>query len=273
MSIEELQKEIEFYYKQKNIALCRFNALEKIIKYIRLVYKDDTIDITFLTQIEKQKLKLLYENQKENKKLNKAENQAINDIYNHLMKNKKDNLFIPKAINNSIPQNNNKNYKQGLEPWIGKNPKILILGSMPGDESIRQQTYYADISHNSFWKIMYSLFMKKENQDNKEFITSHNIALWDCVQSGIRIGSLDNGFNDKTVIPNDLESLINQYPTIKTIILNGKGKTYQYYRKFFSQIKINHLIVLDSTSNTCSKTFDYKKQEWAIIKDLIKHKQ
>lgn len=167
----------------------------------------------------------------------------------------------------------NKDYKQGLEPWVGKNPKVLILGSMPGDESIRQQTYYANISHNSFWKIMYYLFTEKRNQDNKEFITSHNIALWDCVHSGIRTGSTDDGFNDKAVIPNDLELFLNQHPTIKTIILNGKGKPMKYYKKYFSHINACHVIALDSTSNTCSKTFDYKKQEWSIIKDLVEDEQ
>lgn len=180
--------------------------------------------------------------------------------------------FINSSEQNTISQSNyqNKLLKKGLDPWVGKSPKVLILGTMPGDESISQQMYYANTSHNSFWKIMYSLFPKKENQNNKDFITSHGIALWDCVYSGIRTGSTDLGFDDKTIIPNDLKSFLNQYPTIKTIVLNGKNKTMDYYKKFFSDVKIGKIIILNSTSNTCSKPFEIKKEEWSIIKELIK---
>lgn len=163
----------------------------------------------------------------------------------------------------------NQNYKEGLLPWVGESPKVLILGSMPGDESIRQQAYYSNISHNSFWKIMYSLFMKEGTQYNKEFITSHHIALWDCIQSGVRKGSVDNGFDDCSVVPNDLESFLAKYPTIKTIVLNGKGTPAEYYRRFFSNIKIGNLIKLNSTSNACTISFDAKLKEWSVIKELI----
>lgn len=163
----------------------------------------------------------------------------------------------------------NQNYKKGLLPWVGEYPKVLILGSMPGDESIRQQAYYINIPHNSFWKIMYSLFQKEETQNNKEFITSHHIALWDCIQSGVRKGSVDNGFDDRSVVPNDLEAFLTKYPTIKTIVLNGKGTPAEYYRRFFSNIKIGNLIKLNSTSNACTISFDAKLKEWSVIKELI----
>lgn len=48
--------------------------------------------------------------------------------------------------------------KQGLDPWVGENPKVLILGTMPGDMSLRKQAYYCNTIHNSFWKILRTLF-------------------------------------------------------------------------------------------------------------------
>ena len=172
--------------------------------------------------------------------------------------------------------NNIEIYKKGLEPWVGKNPKVLILGTMPGDESIRQQVYYANTSKNSFWKIMYSLFSKKENQNNKEFIISQNIALWDCAKFGIRKNSTDREYNFDTIKPNDIYYFLEQHPTIKVIILNGKGKgskkspsTPYMFKKFFFHKELNCQVrKLSSTSNSYGNGM--KLEEWSIIKELVK---
>ena len=43
--------------------------------------------------------------------------------------------------------------KQGLQPVVGDNPRTLILGSLPGDESILRQEYYGN-PKNLFWKVI-----------------------------------------------------------------------------------------------------------------------
>ena len=117
-------------------------------------------------------------------------------------------------------KNHNTDFKSGLEPWVGGEPKVLILGSLPGDESIKQQAYYAN-KRNAFWKIMRALYNNNIETDNKKFIISCGIALWDCVHSAIRKGSLDSAIKDDSVVANDIRGLIAKYPTINTIILNG----------------------------------------------------
>ena len=42
---------------------------------------------------------------------------------------------------------------QSMPPLVGQDPKILILGSMPGKESLRQQQYYAN-PRNRFWQLL-----------------------------------------------------------------------------------------------------------------------
>ena len=156
---------------------------------------------------------------------------------------------------------------------------LLCLGTMPGEKALREQVYYCDISHNSFWKIMYLIFKEKDDMmSNCDFITSHNIALWDCVQSGVRKGSTDNEYNIDSLIPNDIQSFLKEHPNIKTIVLNGKGKgskkrpsTAFLFKCLFSTIDFDgKIVLLFSTSNTCSLTFEEKLEEWSVISEFVK---
>lgn len=168
-------------------------------------------------------------------------------------------------------------YKEGLKPWVGKSPKILILGTLPSDESIKQQLYYANISKNSFWKIMYTILPTNEysHNCNKEFIISNKIALWDCLKLANRKGSLDKSIDISSSICNDLYSFLKKHPTIKYIILNGKGKgskkhpsTPYIFRHVFLEDTHCEIIKLPSTSNCCRDK--EKTMKWSIINDLLR---
>jgi hypoxanthine-DNA glycosylase len=43
-----------------------------------------------------------------------------------------------------------------LEPIIDRNSRVLILGTMPGHESLAKGEYYAN-PRNQFWKIIYQM--------------------------------------------------------------------------------------------------------------------
>lgn len=195
--------------------------------------------------------------------------------FKELISTKRIEIIRDKKIfqNNSNQSVKNKFSKEGLSPWVGNNPKVLILGTMPSDISLAGQAYYCNPA-NLFWKIIETIFPKQKNEkelSNKDYIISKNIALWDCIKCADRIGSMDNKFNEKSLIPNDLHSFMKKYPSIKTIILNGKTKTVKYYNRFFSDIKQCKVICLNSTSSLNRKWIsdEDKIKEWTIIKTLI----
>lgn len=155
--------------------------------------------------------------------------------------------------------------KIGLDPWIGNNPQVLILGILPGDNSIQHQTYYND-PRNAFWKIMKSLFNDYNDNDRKNFILSHHIALWDCLKYAHRQGSMDSGFKDEGV-PNNLIDFLNCHPSIKYILLNGNRKTLKTFNKHFCSLQ-NSYKVIALRSSVCYIPLEEKIKEWNIIKEL-----
>lgn len=160
------------------------------------------------------------------------------------------------------------NLKTGLLPWVGDNPRVLILGTLPSDVSIREQAYYQNKSHNSFWKIMRKLWPNDDLLGDEEFVKSHHIALWDCLHSAEREGSMDSGFG-RQKLPNDIKGFLQKYPSIITIILNGTGDTTKIFNSCFGELKGQYEIKhLTSTSNANTRPFEDKFAEWKIVKDL-----
>lgn len=257
----------------------RKNAIRRVAEFIKstgIYLKNGHLNLP----LDKNIFKDAYRRHKQSA-LSGAESSAINLMYD-ILRDKTSDCTVQIAINNkvelpaikdkaaisSVNHTQSKNLKTGLAPLIGESPKVLILGSMPGDESIKKQAYYSN-TKNAFWRIMRTLFDNNTETDNKKFIISCGIALWDCVHSAIREGSLDSAIDDDSVVANDIKGLITKYPTINTIILNG-GKAEKYFNKYCTDINCKTIRRLISTSSAATKTFEYKLKEWSIIKDLVK---
>lgn len=131
-------------------------------------------------------------------------------------------------------------------PIVAEDPKVLILGSMPSVTSLQQTEYYG-FKHNRFWKIIGQHFdCSFKNYREKELcIIQNQLALWDVIATCKREGSLDSMIKDE--VCNDILSFLKQYPSIKTVLCNGK-KSFQLFQKHFGTIDIN-CICLPSTSN------------------------
>lgn len=157
----------------------------------------------------------------------------------------------------------NENFKEGLEPWVDEHSEILILGSLPSDVSIREQAYYQNKSNNSFWKLMHGLF--GEGPDSREFLMKHHIALWDCLATANRKGSLDSNISGGER-PNNIQQLLESHPSIRRIVINGKSTARDYFGRYFSDLYNDiEIITVGSSSNTNSIEFETKLEDWKKI--------
>lgn len=122
-------------------------------------------------------------------------------------------------------------YIQGFPPICRADAHTLILGSMPGRESLLQQRYYAH-PRNSFWPIVTDLFgmTTQEYAQNAEMLGRQGIAVWDVLKACFRSSSLDSDIDDSSIVTNDFETFFTQHPHIDRIFFNG-AKAESIYRK------------------------------------------
>lgn len=138
-------------------------------------------------------------------------------------------------------------YKEALPPLINNSSRILILGTMPGDQSIAKQEYYGN-KGNHFWRIMYTIFNEDYSlnyDDRKDLLKSHKVALWNVLANCIRIGSSDSKIKHEKV--NDFENFHLQYPDIKYIFFESKSAA-KYYQKYVKTKAYISYFIMPSTS-------------------------
>ncbi|MFC1785223.1 DNA-deoxyinosine glycosylase [Candidatus Neomarinimicrobiota bacterium] len=152
---------------------------------------------------------------------------------------------------------------------IGIYPKVLILGTLPSKKSLELQQYYGH-PRNTFWKILFILFNRpfSSNYNNKKLLAIENsIAIWDVCYTAVRKGSLDSAIKDE--IPNKIDELIEDNPSINTIAFNGQ-KAAKLYAKYFPKFDNINYITLVSTSPANAKfDFEDKLENWSQIKLII----
>jgi hypoxanthine-DNA glycosylase len=143
----------------------------------------------------------------------------------------------------------------------------LILGSMPGAESLRRRQYYA-YPQNSFWKIMGELLgfdYRISYEERVEHLLCNRIALWDTVQRCVRPGSMDSDI--KHARPNDFEKLFRDCPDIRRVFFNGQT-AHKLFVKHSREMCLPELelILLPSTSPAnASISYEKKLEAWRQV--------
>ena len=165
--------------------------------------------------------------------------------------------------------------KTGFTYIADRRSVILILGSLPGDESIRAQEYYAH-PRNQFWSLigyhvpgtMHGtadiLSTRSIYEDKKRFLLEKQIALWDTLQRAERDGSLDTKIKNGT--PNDFYTFFKKHPDIRHIFFNGQAsqKLFLKHERIWAD-RIPCTLLPSSSPANAQLSFEQKKEVWQAV--------
>ncbi|MBI2361990.1 MAG: DNA-deoxyinosine glycosylase [Elusimicrobia bacterium] len=119
---------------------------------------------------------------------------------------------------------------RSFPPVIGRRPAVLVLGSMPGAESLRRRRYYAH-PRNQFWRLLGDALGEDlaslAYRRRLAVLKRRGVALWDAIGECRRAGSLDSDIRGE--VPNPVASLVRSRG-IRAVLLNG-GKAAAVFRR------------------------------------------
>ncbi len=154
-----------------------------------------------------------------------------------------------------------------FEPIADCNAEILILGSMPGQESLAAGRYYAN-RRNAFWKIMGHILGFDPDapyETRLDELKTARIALWDVLQSCTRVGSLDARIDADSITVNDFRGFFGSHDKIRMVLFNG-AKAESAYRRFVlpsvSTVPLSYTRLPSTSPAHAALSYLQKLQAW-----------
>lgn len=144
-------------------------------------------------------------------------------------------------------------------PVVDAECRLLILGTMPSVQSLKDGFYYAH-PRNAFWRILADCLgepLPRTIKEKKALLLRRHLALWDTAHSCVRKGSLDADMREVRL--NDFCGLLARYPGIGRVLLNGQEAARLYRRGGGEPTRA---IVLPSTSPAYTLPYEEKLARW-----------
>lgn len=158
--------------------------------------------------------------------------------------------------------------KASFPPVTDDRTRLLLLGSLPGEASLRAVRYYAH-PQNQFWQLVGGLIGRDlvalDYEDRLTALRDAGIGLWDVVADATRSGSLDGAIRDHR--PNDLMALIGGLPALQAVGFNGATAS-RIGRKLISSTLPLTLIDLPSSSPAFTIGLAAKRVQWLRLREF-----
>lgn len=155
-------------------------------------------------------------------------------------------------------------------PVADASARILILGSMPGEESLRAGQYYAH-PRNTFWKLMGELFdagAELPYARRTQQLKKSGVALWDVLASCLRKGSLDSAIAADSITANDFQAFFARHQKITRVFFNGTKAEHSFRKHVLPALSAQPLQFtrLPSTSPAhAALSYAQKRTAWRAI--------
>lgn len=159
---------------------------------------------------------------------------------------------------------------QSFPPVANPDARVLVLGSVPGERSLRAGEYYAH-ERNAFWRIMGDLLGAGPALPyvrRLEILKAAGVALWDVISACERYGSLDSDIVGSSVQPNDFSAFFAVHRSIDRIFFNGSAAEASFLRHVLPDLPDNKLRLarLPSTSPAhAARSYGEKLAAWSLI--------
>lgn len=159
--------------------------------------------------------------------------------------------------------------KYALAPVSQDDARVLILGSMPGEASLKAAQYYAH-PHNKFWYFISRISGKDlinlPYDDRLKQLQQSRMALWDAIASASRRGSLDSAI--RAAEPAPLAHLVTSLPDLRAVAFNGKAAAKIGLPQLASTGL--ELIVLPSSSPAnAGIPLPEKERQWDLLRKYL----
>ena len=159
--------------------------------------------------------------------------------------------------------------KRSFPPVVDSRTRLLVLGSLPGEESLARAQYYAN-PRNHFWRLIGAVIgadlVPLAYEARLNALLEAGVGLWDTVGAATRRGSLDGNIRGHSA--NDLAALAERLPELRAIGFNG-GKSAALGLPQLAARTDLAFLPLPSSSPAYTRPFDEKLAAWMRLADYL----
>jgi len=159
--------------------------------------------------------------------------------------------------------------KHSFPPVVNAATRVLVLGSLPGEQSLARAQYYAH-PRNHFWRLIGDVIEVDlaglDYPDRLDTLLGSGVGLWDVVASAVRSGSLDVNIREHSA--NALGELAARLPHLKAVGFNG-GTSARIGQKELAGEAHLTLVPLPSSSPAYTLSYERKREAWMRLKDFL----